>query len=252
MEKKLGKAIRLIGRDNVVVATKGGSRRGLAPGQGFTDLSRKALRASVDNSLRRLGMEYIDLYQLHAPDPDTPLTEVLATLDDLVRQGKVLYVGCCNTSVAYLTFAQELCRVYQWEQFISVQAPYNLLQREAEQSLLVAAMNDGVGVVAYGSLMGGLLTASRRPGVGLDRWDNLTVAERAAAEHFTGACKRRGLQPSAVALAWVLRRPEIAVALVGAGSPTQIRENVEAVSLNLTHDEWAGLEAELYPDGRHE
>ena len=210
-------------------------------------LSRKHIRDACDASLKRLEVEYIDLYQCHAPDPDTSLEETLAALDDLRRAGKVLYVGLSNFDAPLMADVLATQARHGFAPIVSQQPLYNLLDRQVEADLLPACARHGVGVIAYSPLAEGLLTGkydgapppgsrgAERPPM---RERQLTDARRALARAIAAAARDHGLPPARLALAWVLRRPEISGVITGATRVEQLEENVTASGAAIPPDLW--------------
>lgn len=245
-EHVVGKAVRGR-RHDFVVGTKGF----IATGEGVnrSGLSRKHLMEAVEASLRRLDTDYIDLYQVHFWDPDTPLEETLRTLDDMVRQGKVRYVGCSNFSALQLCRALWVSDKLGLERFESVQPAYNFDRRDIEAELFPLCEDQGVGVIPYQVLMGGVLTGSydRRAGPAEDSHMSSRHAERARDnywrdENFDRADRLKtlaaelGWEPTQLVLAWVLSRPSVASVIVGASRPEQVEKNAAAVDIDLPAD----------------
>jgi len=235
-ERILGEAIKDMPREQLVIATKARGR--MWPGPLGEGLSRKHLFEALHASLRRLQTDYVELYQVHWPDPECPIDETLKALDDMIRQGKVLYVGCSNFSAAQIEEAARYAERYGITRFDSVQPRYNILRREIEKELLPYCLREGVGVVVYSPLAQGLLTGKYRKGKPLpagSRW-----AERGAetmhkqygedcidkAEQLLAIAERLGKSLSQLALAWILRRCEVSSAIIGATEPKQIEDNV--------------------------
>ena len=252
-EEVVGKAIRGR-RGDFVVATKGFSAMG--PGPNDRGNSRQHLAAAVEASLRRLGTDYIDLYLAHFWDPETPLEETLSALDDMVRQGKVRYVGCCNFSAWQVAEALGIA----WERGLAplsvVQPEYNFARREIERDLLPLCEKHGVGVTPYQILMGGILTgayrreekpaadshmASRHAGGAFNKYwttECFALVDRVAA--LAAEC---GVTPVQVGLAWALSRPAVSSVIVGASRPEQVAQNAAAVDVRLPEAVLADLDA---------
>jgi aryl-alcohol dehydrogenase-like predicted oxidoreductase len=246
-------------RDRYVLATKCRIRVGTGPND--EGLSRRHVLKACEDSLRRLRTDYIDLYQAHAPDPDTPLEETLRAFDDLVRQGKVRYIGCSNYpawQVALGLGLSERLGLARWE---CVQPRYNVLYREIEAELLPLCRDQGLGVIAYNPLAGGFLTGKYRslepvPGTrftlgktgDLYRERYWHEAQLEAVERLRRFLEPRGKSPVRVAVAWVLAQPGITAAIVGASRPEQLDDSLAAVDLTLDAEEretcnllWYGL-----------
>jgi aryl-alcohol dehydrogenase-like predicted oxidoreductase len=258
-EEVLGKALRDLPREQVVVATKVMGRVWDGPlGAG---LSRKHMFDAIDGSLRRLGLDYIDLYQLHAPDKNTPLDETLQSLEDLVRSGRVRYVGFSNYDRHPPLDRQALAmqKARGWERFVSSQPRYSLLDRHVEKGHMALCKANGVGLFVYSPLAQGVLS-NKYAGGGRPEGSRATTAfahfltaekaltdeNVAAAERFAAWTQRRGLEsPATVALAWVLRRPEVSSAIIGATRLEQLDENVKAIELKLSAADWREAEATI-------
>jgi aryl-alcohol dehydrogenase-like predicted oxidoreductase len=249
-------------RSRVVLATKCRARVGSGPND--EGLSRGHILDAVDASLRRLETDYIDLYQVHAPDPDTPLDETLRALDDLVRWGKVRYIGCSNFEAWRLYKSLWVSDRLRLARFDCVQPRYNLLHRDIELDLLPACLEEGIGVIAYNPLAGGFLAGKYRRdepppedtrmgltgGAGpLYRsryWhDNLFDAVDKVKEVAEGC----GGTPVQVAVAWVLRQPAVTSAIVGATRVEQLEDSLKGVELTLDDPAMETLNA-LSPPAR--
>jgi aryl-alcohol dehydrogenase-like predicted oxidoreductase len=236
-------------RDRFVVATKCRMRVGHGPND--EGLSRRHVLAAVEKSLKRLRTDYIDLYQPHMPDSDTPLEETLRALDDLVRQGKVRYLGCSNYPAWQLALSLGLSERLGLARFDCVQPRYNLLYREIESELLPLCRDQGVGVIAYNPLAGGFLSgkyqAKEPPPAGtrftlgktgdLYRERYWQQAQFEAVEHLKAYFGPRGRSLVQVAVAWVLAQPGVTSAIVGASRPEQLGDSLAAVDLTLEAEE---------------
>ncbi|MER5883651.1 aldo/keto reductase [Streptomyces sp. NPDC001941] len=258
-----GSSERLLGefareqRERLVLATKYSTlRRPGDPNSGGGH--RKALFGSVEGSLRRLGTDYIDLLYLHVWDFRTPVEEVLRGLDDLVRQGKVLYVAISNTPAWQVSRMQTIADLRGWSPLVALQLEYSLIERTAERDLIPMARELGLGVVPYSPLGGGVLSGkysrddvagtSANSGDSTRRGHNLvlgTLTERslAVAEVVREVAADLGRTPSQVALAWTLRNPGVATTLIGARTPAQLEENLVALEVEFTAAQLARLEA---------
>lgn len=228
-------------RDRVVLATKCFGRTG--PSRWDQGNSRKHILDAVDASLRRLGTDYIDLYQLHGPDPDTPIDETLKALDDLVRWGKVRYVGCSNFLAYQVARSLGRSEVLGAVRFDSVQPRYNLLFREFERELLPLCEEEGIGVIPYNPIAGGLLSGKHNPQAGPEEGSRFTLGT--AAERYQDRYWHEGmfetvekLRPMAadagmtlpqMAVAWVLANPVITAPIIGASRPEQLDDTLKAV-----------------------
>lgn len=243
-ERIVGKALQGR-RQQAVLATKGG--RPTTLGQG---LSRRYLYQAVDASLQRLQTEYIDLYQVHRWDPETPIEETLSALNDLVRAGKIRYIGCSNFAAWQLCKALWVSDVRGYARFDAVQPRYSLAYRESEDELLPLCAAEGVGVLAYSPLAGGVLTGKYLNQVpdGSRGWQNpnwqanrLTPGAQAAATRVQAVAGRLGRPAGQVAIAWLLANPTLTSALVGPRTAQQWDEAVAAGELALAPEAVAEL-----------
>ena len=248
-EELIGKA--LVGRrDEVVVATKAGWAVPSEHKGGR--LSRRWIMEAVEGSLRRLGTDYIDLYQAHRPDEDTPLEETLRAMDDLVHQGKVRYIGCSNYAAWQLVQALGISQRAGLASWISVQPRWNLLDGLDDPHLLPACGAFGVGIIPYTPLASGILTGKYRPGEapppGTRAGDfpqvgqGLTEAKLEMVERLAAWAEARGHTVAELAIAWLLAHPEVSTVIVGARAPDQLDRNVIAVGWHLTPDEVAEVQ----------
>ena len=238
-------------RDEVLVATK--ARMPMGEGPNDAGLSRHHLIRECEASLRRLRTDRIDLYQVHEWDGQTPLQETLEALDDLVRSGKVRYVGCSNYAGWQLMKALGIAERRGLARFVSQQIHYTLQAREAEYELVPIAIDQGLGVLVWSPLAGGLLSGKYRrgqPGPQESRllagWDEPPVRDQDKlydiVEVLVGVAKDRGVSPAQVALAWLLARPAVTSVIVGARTEEQLVDNLGAADLSLTEEELARLE----------
>lgn len=231
-------------RHDFVLATKAVGKVG--PNAWDQGASRKHLLSAVEASLKRLGTDYIDLYQLHSDDPDTPLDETIRALDDLVRSGKVRYVGVSNFLAYRLARALGKQEAQRLQRFVSVQPRYNLLFREIERELLPLAQEEGLAVIPYNPLAGGLLTGKHRSGEPTQgsRFTLGNAAERYQDRYWherefntvgqlQAVADEAGIPLATAALAWVLANPAITAPLIGASRPEQLDATLAAVSLQL-------------------
>ena len=232
-------------REQIVLATKFNGRMGDGPNDAGG--SRKHILQAVEASLRRLQTDYIDLYQMHAPDYETPLDETLRALDDLVRSGKVRYVGCSNYPAWLLTKGLWISDKLGLARFDCVQPRYNLLFRHIEAELFPLVVDQGIGVISYNPLAGGMLTGRYQAGQALQEgtrfalqnagpiyraryWQEATMQ---AVDQFKQVCGERNVSVTQVALAWVLAQPAVTSAIVGASSAEQLDQSLPAVALKL-------------------
>ena len=252
-EEILGQAIK--GRRNqVLISTKGTFRTGAGP----NDLgsSRLHLTEAVEASLRRLGTDHIDLYQLHGFDARTPMEEVLGTLDNLVRAGKIRYIGCSNFSGWQLMKALALAEKYGWPRYVAHQAYYSLVGRDYEWELMPLALDQKIGTVIWSPLGWGKLTGKLRRGQALPQTTRLQSklsndkGPPVSNEHvykvvdaLDELARETGKSLPQIALNWLLQRPSVATVIVGARNEEQLRQNLGAVGWNLTPAQVARLDA---------
>jgi aryl-alcohol dehydrogenase-like predicted oxidoreductase len=239
-------------RDRVVLATKARFRMG--PGANDAGLSRQHLIAACEASLRRLGTDHIDLYQVHEWDGVTPLEETLAALDALVTAGKVRYVGCSNYAGWQMTRALGIAERDRRERFVSNQIYYSLQARDAEYEIVPAAIAQGVGIIVWSPLAGGLLSGKYRRGAEppagsrhLSDWDEPPVRDPEGLYDIVEALieigERLGVGAAAVALAWTLGRPGVTSLIVGARTEQQLAANLEAADVELGAEDRGRLDA---------
>ena len=239
-------------RDEVVIATKvhGPMRTGRNAG----GLSRKAIMAEIDHSLRRLGTDYVDLYQIHRFDPRTPIEETLEALHDVVKAGKARYIGASSMWAWQFSEALHLADRHGWTRFVSMQDHYNLLNREEEREMLPLCAHEGIGVIPWSPLARGRLTRA---------WDEVTErsnndafgqslyatgdSDRAVVDRVTEVADKRGVPRAQVALAWMLTKPVVTAPIIGVTKPHHLDDAVAAVDLDLSADEVAHLEEPYVP-----
>jgi aryl-alcohol dehydrogenase-like predicted oxidoreductase len=260
-EEVTGRAVREFARrDEVVVATKVNFPMGDGPNMG--GLSRKHILQACDASLKRLGVDAIDLYQIHRFDPSVPIDETLDALNDLVRAGKVRYLGASSGPAWRMAQALSASERRGWARFVSMQNHYNLLYREEEREMVPLCLHEGIGMIPWSPLARGLLTrpapADRDVRGGSTArassddyspklydtpsdWDVVDAVERVA--------RARGVTMAEVGLAWVLGRPGVAAPIVGASKMEHLEAAIRAVSLTLTAEEVAALDAPYRPHG---
>lgn len=243
-EELLGKAI-AGRRDDVLIATKVGMQMGERPNE--HGASRKHVIESCHASLRRLNIETIDLLQIHAFDPTTPQEETLGALDDLVRAGKVRYIGCSNYDAWRLTQALWVSDRDRFSHFVSVQPEYNLLEREVERELIPACQEFGVGVIPYFPLAAGVLTGKYKPGEppseGTRGYNNPRFASRLqpetleAVQRLDAWARERDHTVGELALAWLAARPAVATVIAGTTRPEQVEANARAADWRLSAED---------------
>jgi aryl-alcohol dehydrogenase-like predicted oxidoreductase len=257
-EEILGRALNdFADRDEVVIATK--LRHPMRPGPNGRGLSRKAIMTEVDHSLRRLGTDYIDLYQVHRNDHATPLEETLEALSDLVKGGKVRYLGASSMPAWEFAKALHLQREHGWARFVSMQDHYNLLHREEEREMIPLCLDEGVGTIIWSPLARGRLARawddakatarSATDGAYADQLYSPTeeASNRAIVDAVGRVANAHGVSRAQIALAWLRRRPVVTAPLVGAGSVGQIDDAVASLDVVLTDDEVRALEAPYTP-----
>lgn len=242
-------------RNQVVIATKVSNPIGEGPND--RGCSRYHIIRAVEESLRRLKTDRIDLYQLHRFDPDTPLEETLKTLDDLVRWGKIVYIGCSNFTFQQLMKALGISKSSGLHSFISIQPMYNILKREAEDDLLPFCLKEGIGVIPYNPLAGGFLTGKYKPNttpsIGTRLGDQNVYQERYLSDEnfqrttrFLEIAKRRGLHPIALALAWVASHPAVTSPIIGARNGKQLSETLNLVDVKILIQERDQINREVW------
>jgi aryl-alcohol dehydrogenase-like predicted oxidoreductase len=255
-EQVTGRAVQAHGRrDELVVATKVFFPMG--PGPNMGGLSRKHVVQACEASLARLGIDAIDLYQVHRFDPAVPIEETLAALDQLVRQGKVRYIGASSTAAWKLMKALSVSERRGWARFVSMQNHYNLIYREEEREMLPLCRAEGLGVIPWSPLARGLLTGARSRG---DRAATARAGSDAYADHLydqpgdwevveatRAVADARGLSMAEVALAWLLSRPGVTAPIVGATKIEHLDTAVKALDLTLTPEECERLERPYLP-----
>lgn len=255
-EEIVGRALKdFARRDEIVIATKAYYPWRKRPNTG--GLSRKGLLTAVDDSLRRLGTDYIDLYQIHRWDYDTPIEETLQALHDIVKSGKVRYLGASSMFAWQFAKALYLADANGWTRFVSMQPQYNLLYREEEREMFGLCQAEGIGVIPWSPLARGKLA---RP------WDDQSTTARAGSdlitrklfgktsnadqpivESVTDVATMRGIPQSQIALAWVLHQPAVTAPIIGATTPGHLEDAVSALSVRLSSEEIAFLEQHYVP-----
>jgi 1-deoxyxylulose-5-phosphate synthase len=244
-----------ISRDEVVVATKVNGQ--MTPGPNGRGLSRKHVLAAIDASLQRLGMDHVDLYQIHRWDPHTPIEETMEALHDVVRAGKARYIGASSMYAWQFAKAQRVADRNGWTPFVSMQNHYNLVYREEEREMIPLCLDEGVGVIPWSPLARGFLTGTRtRSGerrttrAETDRFtdslygrpEDFDVADRVAE-----VAGERGVPPAQMALAWLMHRPGVTAPIVGATKLAHLEDALAAAELDMADDEMARLEEPYSP-----
>ncbi|VFR32625.1 putative oxidoreductase [plant metagenome] len=259
-EEILGRALKdFADRDDVVIATK--VRHPMRPGPNGKGLSRKAILTEIDHSLRRLGTDYVDLYQIHRLDNTTPLEETLEALHDVVKVGKARYIGASSMHAWEFSKALHLQKAHGWARFVSMQDHYNLLAREEEREMLPLCADEGVGTLVWSPLARGRLARpwheakatarSGNDGFADMLYTGLTAdSDRAIVDAVGAIAAARGVSRAQIALAWLRHKPVVAAPLVGASTTSQIDDAVASLDIALTADELQALEAPYTP--RHD
>ncbi len=255
-EEVLGRAMRdLAVRDEVVIATKVFAPLGKGPNAG--GLSRKHIMAAIDGSLRRLGMDHVDLYQIHRWDYATPIEETMEALHDVVKAGKARYIGASSMHAWQFSKAQYIAQLNGWTKFVSMQPQYNLIYREEEREMFPLCRDQGVGVIPWSPLARGFLAGNRtREGGGETaraKGDKFGKGLYYAPEDFDvvdrlhEVANERGTPAMQVALAWVLSNPAVTAPIIGATKPHHLTDAVAALEVKLTIEESARLEETYKP-----
>ncbi|MBD2101959.1 aldo/keto reductase family protein [Leptolyngbya sp. FACHB-261] len=257
-EELVGKVLGQYSRDSYVLATKVYFPMGQGPND--RGLSRKHILEQCDASLKRLGLDYIDLYQAHRYDPSVPLAETLMAFDHLVQQGKILYYDVSEWSAGQLAHAADLVHLARLSPLVSNQPRYNLLQRQIEKEVLPLCRREGIGIINFSPLAQGLLTGKYKPGspppegsraadprqnVFLNQGE-LDQDQLTRVQKLVPLAQEEGLSLSQLALAWCLRQPELSSVIIGASKPAQIDENVGAVGKQLSAQTLQAID-QLFP-----
>lgn len=255
-EEVTGRALRdFAKRDEVVVATKVFNRMGQDPNN--AGLSRKHIMDAIDASLKRLGMDHVDLYQIHRWDPDTPIEETLEALNDVVRAGKARYIGASSMYAWQFARALLLSEHRGWSRFVSMQDHYNLVYREEEREMIPLCRDQGIGIIPWSPLARGFLTGNRSRDKGgattRSKSDEFAHTMYYQEEDFeivdrvARVAKDIGKTTAQVALAWMLSKPYVTAPIVGASKLPHLEQAVESVSIKLTADQIATLEEPYRP-----
>jgi aryl-alcohol dehydrogenase (NADP+) len=255
-EEVLGRALKdFAKRDDVVIATKVFSPMGAGPND--VGLSRKHVMSQIDASLQRLGTDYIDLYQIHRLDSKTPPEEIMETLHDLVRVGKVRYIGASSMWAWQFSKLQYTAKLHNWTQFISMQPHYNLVYREEEREMLPLCEDMGVGVIPWSPLARGFLAGNRTRAGGGETSRSTSDAfakelyyqddDFAIVDTVSHVARNRGVPNTHIALAWLLSKRAVTAPIVGATKMSQLDDAIAALEVKLTADEIKALEAPYRP-----
>ena len=254
-EEILGRALRRLGvpRHRVVISSKVGLPVGDDPNE--RGLSRKHIRHAIDESLRRLGIDYLDLYQIHRFDAETPMDETVAALDEVVRSGKALYLGASSMHAWQFARLLARCDAKGAARFATMQSHYNLVYREEEREMIPLCVAEGVGVLPWSPLARGFLAGNRGGREETVRAKTDDIARRFYAHESDAAvlarvsdiARRRGVSNAQVALAWLMRQPGVTAPLIGATKPHHIDDACAAVELKLDAEELTSLAAAYHP-----
>lgn len=253
-EEYVGRALKdLANRDEVVIATKVHFR--MHEGPNGAGLSRKAIMSEIDKSLKRLGTDYVDLYQIHRWDYNTPIEETMEALHDVVKAGKARYIGASAMFAWQFLKALHVAEKHGWTRFVSMQNHYNLIYREEEREMMPLCKAEGIGVIPYSPLAGGRLTRdpqdkthrSETDQVQKWKYDKTADTDRLIVERLAAIAEKRGVPRVQVALAWLLHKAPVTAPIVGATKITHLEEAVAALSLKLTSEEITLLEEPYVP-----
>jgi aryl-alcohol dehydrogenase-like predicted oxidoreductase len=250
-EEIVGRALaEMASRDEIVLATK--VHGVMRPGPNGRGLSRKAILSEIDASLRRLGTDYVDLYQIHRWDPRTPIEETMEALHDVVKSGKARYIGASSMWAWQFAKAQQVAERNGWTKFVSMQDHYNLIYREEEREMLPLCLDQGVGVIPWSPLARGLLTRDPDESTARRETDEFGktlygTADREVIEQVARIAQERGVPRAQVALAWVSKHPAVTAPIVGATKPQHLTDAIASLDIVLTPDEIRTLESPYTP-----
>ena len=255
-EEVTGRLLREFGldRDDIVVATK--VRMEMRPGRpNGSGLSRKEILSEIDKSLKRLGLDYVDLYQIHRLDPDTPMEEIMEALHDVVKSGKARYIGASTMYAWQFERLQNIAETHGWTKFVSMQNHYNLIYREEEREMIPLCADRGVALVPWSPLAGGRTahpwgTVTKRTQcdeVSPLVWGSCDALDRVVVDNLQRVAAAHGRTMAQESLAWMLSKPFITAPIVGCTAPEHVEEAVSALDITLDPDEIAALEAPYVP-----
>lgn len=253
-EEIVGRALKdYAKRDDVVIATKVHGR--MRPGPNGAGLSRKAIMSEIDNSLRRLGTDYVDLYQIHRWDHTTPIEETMEALHDVVKAGKARYIGASSMYAWQFLKALHVADTHNWTRFVTMQNYLNLLYREEEREMIPLCKEEGIGLIPWSPLARGRLTRdwdeksarSETDEFGKTLYAATADADKKVVQRVTDIAATRGVPRAQVALAWVLQKEPVAAPIVGATKMHHLEDAVAALSVQLTPEEIASLEEPYVP-----
>ncbi len=258
-EKVVGRSLRKYPRDSYVLATKVFFQMNDGPMPNNRGLSRKHIMEQCELSLKRLGVDYIDLYQCHRYDTETPLEETLRALDDLVTQGKVLYIGFSEWSAPQILDAVKIQSQLGLDPFVSSQPSYSMLNRKIEKEVIPVCEHHGIGQIVFSPLAQGLLTGKYKPGAPLPadsraadpkqnmflNGGNLDQSTLEKIQKLVPIAEQSGLSMAQLALAWCLRKPNVSSVIIGASKPSQVVDNAGAAGVSLSEDTLKAIDSIL-------
>ena len=252
-EEILGRALKdFANRDEIVIATK--VRHPMRPGPNGAGLSRKAIFAEIDYSLRRLGTDYVDLYQIHRMDKATPIEETLEALHDVVEAGKARYLGASSMHAWEFSKVLHLQRAHGWARFVSMQDHYNLLAREEEREMLPLCADEGIGTIVWSPLARGRLTRARSEVTNRSQADPFAdmlytneASDRSIVEAVAAVARVRGASLAQIALAWLRKNPVVVAPIIGASKVSHIDDAIASLEIQLTDEEVDSLERPYTP-----
>ena len=255
-EEVTGRALKQLAlRDKIVIATK--VCNPMSADANDRGLSRKHIMQSIDASLKRLGTDYVDLYQIHRWDPNTPIEETMEALNDVVRAGKALYIGASSMYAWQFAKAQHVAERHGWSKFVSMQNHYNLVYREEEREMIPLCRDQGVGLIPWSPLARGFLagnrTAAKQDETARSKSDDFAhslyykESDFRVVDAVSEVAAERGVKPAQVALAWMLQKPWISAPIIGASKMYQLDEAIGALEITLSGDEVKALESAYEP-----
>ncbi|MGU3470951.1 aldo/keto reductase [Paenibacillus sp. D51F] len=253
-EEFVGRALKdFANRDEIVIATKVNGR--MHEGANGAGLSRKAIMSEIDKSLKRLGTDYVDLYQIHRWDYHTPIEETMEAMHDVVKAGKARYIGASAMYAWQFLKALHAAETHGWTRFVSMQNHLNLIYREEEREMLPLCREEKIGVIPYSPLAGGRLTRdpqettlrSETDQIAKQKYDASADADRSIIDQVASIAEKRGVSRVQIALAWLLQKQPVTAPIVGATKISHLQEAVAALSVSLTPEEIASLEEPYVP-----
>ncbi len=253
-EEFVGRALKdFANRDEIVIATKVNGR--MHEGANGAGLSRKAIMSEIDKSLKRLGTDYVDLYQIHRWDYRTPIEETMEAMHDVVKAGKARYIGASAMYAWQFLKALHAAETHGWTRFVSMQNHLNLIYREEEREMLPLCREEKIGVIPYSPLAGGRLTRdpqettlrSETDQIAKQKYDATADADRSIIDQVASIAEKRGVSRVQIALAWLLQKQPVTAPIVGATKISHLQEAVASLSVSLTPEEIASLEEPYVP-----